>query len=144
MKIKIKRFDLTLPLPEYKTAGAAAFDLVARETVTIEPQQVVLVPLNIAIQLPADHWALLTARSSLFKKKVLLANGVGVGDTDYCGDNDEYKAPLLNFSNEIVTIEKGERIVQMMILSRERVEFEAVEHLDEKDRGGFGSTGFKN
>jgi dUTP pyrophosphatase len=141
MKIKIKRFDATLPLPEYKSERAASFDLYAREQVTIQPGEVILVPLNIAIQLPVNHWALLSARSSLFKKKLLVANGIGVGDEDYCGDQDEYKAPLLNFGQAPVIIEKGERIVQMMILGREQVEFEEVKKLEAPNRGGFGSTG---
>ncbi len=143
MKIQIKRFDKTLPLPEYKTVGAAAFDLVARETTIIEPHQVGLVPLNIAISLPADHWALVSARSSLHKKGVMLANGIGVGDSDFSGDNDEYKAALLNFTDQPVTIERAERIVQMIIMNRKKIELVEVDKLGNPDRGGFGSTGRK-
>lgn len=143
MHIKIKRFDTTLPMPAYKTDGAAAMDLYARENTTIEPGKVVLVPLNVAIELPADHFVLLSARSSLHKKGLVPANGIGIGDADYCGDQDEYKAALLNFSSQPVTIEKGERIVQMLILPREKVEIEEVAKLGHPDRGGFGSTGKK-
>lgn len=143
MKINIKRFDKTLPLPEYKTGGAAAFDLYARKDVTIEPQSVTLVPLNIAIQLPKAHWALLSARSSLHKKGLLLANGIGVGDYDYRGDGDEYMAALLNFSNKPVQVEKGERLVQMIIMHRERADLIEQNKFEESDRGGFGSTGTK-
>ena len=67
IKIKIKRFDTSLPLPEYKSNGAAAMDLVARIDVTIDSHQVGMVPLNVALQLPADHWVMLSARSSLFE-----------------------------------------------------------------------------
>jgi len=141
MKVLIKRFDKSLPLPEYKTAGAAAFDLYARKETTIPAKQVVLVPLNIVLQLPADHWALLSARSSLHKMGLMLANGIGVGDYDYRGDNDEYMAALLNFTDQAVTLKKGERVVQMIIMSRERVEFEEQEYSSTTDRGGFGSTG---
>lgn len=143
MKIKIKRFDTSLPMPEYKTKEAAAFDLYARETVIIEPHSVELVPLNIAIEIPDTHWALVSARSSLHKMGALMANGIGVGDADFCGDNDEYKAPLLNFTAKPITIEKGDRIVQMMILPREKVTIDEVEHLGNDDRGGIGSTGRK-
>ncbi len=143
MKIKLKKFDQSLPTPEYKSSGAAAMDLYARETTMIEPKQVKLVPLNIAIEIPEDHWVLMSARSSLHKKGVIMANGIGVGDTDYCGDQDEYKAALLNFTDEPVTIEKGERIVQIIILQREKVTVEEVEHLGNQNRGGFGSTGQK-
>jgi dUTP pyrophosphatase len=141
LKLKIKRFDATLPLPAYQTAGAAGFDLYSREEVTIPPRQTALVPLNIALELPAGHWALLAARSSLPKRGLMLANGIGVGDEDYCGDQDEYRAFLLNFTDQPVTIPRGERIVQLLIMPSLRAEIEEVEHLTGPDRGGFGSTG---
>lgn len=139
--IKLKRFDNQLPLPEYKSAGATALDLCARETVTIPAHSVGYVPLNIAVEFPEEYWLLLTARSSLHKRGVLLANGVGVGDSDYCGDADEYQAALLNFSNQSVTIERGERIVQMQLMCKIPILLNEVENLGSKNRGGFGSTG---
>jgi dUTP pyrophosphatase len=141
MKVLIKRFDKSLPLPEYKTEGAAAFDLYARKETRIPARKVALVPLNIALQLPQGHWALLSARSSLHKMGLMVANGIGVGDYDYRGDNDEYMAALLNFTDEEVVIKKGDRVVQMIIMSRDRVEFEEKDKFEAKDRGGFGSTG---
>jgi len=143
MKIRIKLFDLELPAPEYKSKKAAALDLYARTTVTIQPGEVGMVPLNVALELPENHWVLMSARSSLHKKGVMMANGIGVGDEDYCGDNDEYRAALLNYTKAPVTIERGERIVQMIVMHREPVELEIVEKLGNKDRGGFGSTGHK-
>lgn len=143
IKVKIKRFDKSLPLPEYKSSGAAAMDLYARETVTIQPHCVGSTPLNIALEIPTDCWVLMSARSSLHKRGVMLANGIGVGDSDFCGDNDEYRAALLNFTNDVVTIERGERICQMKILKRDKVEFEEVKSLGNKNRGGYGSTGRK-
>ena len=142
-KVFFKRFDKELPIPSQATAGAAGIDLYARETVTINPQEVALVPLNVGFKLPQGHWVLLAARSSLHKQGVLLANGIGVGDEDYCGDNDEYKAALLNYRSEPVTITRGERIVQMILMSKVLVELEEVEKLGSKDRGGFGTTGKK-
>jgi dUTP pyrophosphatase len=141
MKIKIKRFDTTLPLPEYKTQGAAAMDLCARETVTIEPQTVGYVPLNIALEVPQDYWVLLSARSSLHKKGLVPANGIGVGDSDYCGDDDEYRAALFNFTQKKVVVERGERVTQIIILPREKIEFTEVKKMSAKNRGGFGTTG---
>lgn len=143
MKVGIKRFDTSLPLPEYKTAGAAAFDVYSREEVSIQPHSVGYAPLNLALQLPEDHWALVAARSSLHKRGLMLANGIGVGDYDYRGDGDEYKAALLNFTDKPVVIEKGERIAQIIILPRTQVEFIEKSTFDTKDRGGFGSTGRK-
>jgi dUTP pyrophosphatase len=139
--LKIKLFDTSLPTPAYQTEGSVAFDLYARVDTVIPARQVVRVPVNIAIELPEAHWAMVAARSSLHKKGLMLANGIGVGDADYCGDNDEYQVALLNFSDQDVTVERGERIAQMLILPYARAEIEVVEHLGNADRGGFGSTG---
>ena len=142
MKLKIKRFDQSLPLPEYKTNRAAALDLYARVEVRIESKKVDYIPLNIALELPKNYWALLAARSSLHKKGLMLANGIGIGDEDYCGDNDEYLAAVFNFTDEAIVVKKGERIVQLMILPREKVKIEEIKKLENQNRGGLGSTGF--
>lgn len=141
IKVDIKRFDLDLPLPEYKSSGAAGIDLYARLSITIAPHQITRVPLNIALGLPPGYFALLTARSSLHKKGLMMANGVGIGDYDYRGDNDEYQAALYNFSNQPVKVQKGERLVQLLILPIERVTWEEKTSLGSNNRGGFGSTG---
>ena len=143
MQIKIKRFDKSLPLPEYKTKGAAAFDLSARETVTIQPGEVALIPLNVAIEIPNGYFILLVNRSSTFKMGITSANGVGIGDSDYCGDNDEYRFAARNYTKEPVTIERGTRCCQMLVLPINQVDIQEVEHLENDDRGGFGSTGNK-
>lgn len=142
-KIKIKLFDKTLPKPEYKTPGAAAVDLYAREQTVVLANSVGYIPLNIALQLPKDHWALISARSSLHKRGLMLANGIGVGDYDYRGPNDEYLAAVFNFTSKDVVIEKAERIVQMIVMHREPVKIEIEADFDTADRGGFGSTGRK-
>jgi dUTP pyrophosphatase len=141
MTLKIKRFDTSFPLPQYQTAGSVALDLSSRSEVVIPAQSVARVPLNIAIQLPEGHWAMLSARSSLHKKGLMLANGVGVGDADFCGDSDEYQAALFNFTQTDVVLPPGERIVQLLILPYAKPELVEVEHLGNADRGGFGSTG---
>ena len=143
MHIQLKRFDQSLPLPKYQTPGSVGLDLAARVATTVPAGQVVRVPLNVALQIPAGHWVMVAARSSLHKRGLMLANGIGVGDQDYCGDNDEYQVPLFNFSGAPVTIEKGERIVQLLILPIEQAVISEVEHFSAPDRGGFGSTGHK-
>lgn len=137
----IKRFDASLPLPEYKSSGAAGLDLIARLDVSIEPQSVGYVPLNIALELPEGYFALLAARSSLHKKGLMLANGVGVGDYDYRGDSDEYIAALYNFSSELVEVKRGDRLVQLLILPTAKVEIVEKSTFESQNRGGFGSTG---
>ena len=142
MKVKIKRFDKNLPLPVYKTAGAAALDLASREEMLIKPGEIAHLPLNIALQVPKDNFVLVAARSSLHKRGLSLVNGIGIGDSDYCGSDDEYHAAVFNFSKETVVIKKGERVAQMIVLKREKVEWEEVKNFSkEKNRGGFGSTG---
>ena len=141
IRVKIKRFDKSLPLPKYQTKGAAALDLYSRQDEVIKPGAVKLVPLNIALQLPPDYWVLMSARSSLYKKGLMLANGIGVGDYDYRGDSDEYQAALFNFTKQEVRIKKGERLVQMIILPRRRVVLKELKFFETQDRGGFGSTG---
>jgi hypothetical protein len=56
MKVRIKRIDKTLPLPEYKTPGAAAMDLYARETIVIPANTTGYVPLNVVVQVPEEYW----------------------------------------------------------------------------------------
>jgi len=143
--LKMKLFDESLPKPEYKSKGAAAIDLYSRKEIKILPKQTACIPLNIALQLPENYWALLSARSSLYKRGLMLANGIGVGDYDYRGPNDEYMAAVYNFTDKQVTIEKAERVVQLIVMYRELVEVSIVESSDfsAPDRGGFGSTGKK-
>lgn len=141
MKVKIKRFDQSLKLPAYKTAGAAAMDLSSRIDMEILPQTVGYVPLNIALQVPDGYFVLLAARSSLHKMGLMMANGIGIGDYDYRGNGDEYQAALFNFSQKPVSIRRGDRLLQMIVLPRERIQLEEEKEFSTEDRGGFGSTG---
>lgn len=141
--LKLKLFDKSLPIPVYKSSGAAAFDLYLRETVSINPHEVVLAPTNVAVEPPKGCFIVLAARSSMHKHGVMLANGIGIGDQDFSGDEDEYKMALLNFTNKKVTIERGERIGQMVVISYVKVKIKVVETMKNPTRGGFGSTGRK-
>jgi dUTP pyrophosphatase len=143
MNIKIKRFDKDLPLPARQTAGAAAFDLTAREVVTIQPGTVGYVPLNVAIETPADHFLLVAARSGTHKKGIMMANGIGIIDPDYSGNDDEIKAAYYNFSAAPVLIEKGERIAQGTFVKISHPEWTETDEMPNKTRGGFGTTGNK-
>lgn len=139
--VYIKLFDKTLPLPQYKTEGAVGIDLYARVETKIAKKSIGYIPLNIALQLPANTWAMLAARSSLHKKGLMLANGIGVGDRDYCGNDDEYMAAVYNFTDQDVLIEKAERVAQLIIMENKKVEFVQLSYFATKNRGGFGSTG---
>ena len=140
MKVKIKRIDKTLPLPEYHTSGAVAFDLVAREGVVIQPHTIARVPANVIIEIPKGYMLLLKDRSSTPKKKGLLAT-VGFIDQDFYGDEDEIQMQFYNFQNVPVTIERGERLGQAAFVRIDQCVWEEVDTMDTKTRGGFGSTG---
>lgn len=141
MKVEIRRFDKEIPLPEYKTSGAAAMDCSAREDATVPARGIGYVPLNIALKSPQGHWVLMAARSSLHKRGLMLANSIGIFDEDYSGDGDEYKAALYNFTDAPVEIKKGERLTQIVFVPHDRVEWNEVETLEGPARGGFGTTG---
>jgi len=141
MKLRIRKIDKDLPLPEYKTAGAAGFDLCARVAVSIPAKSAMRVPLNVVLAPPEGYMVILAARSSLHKKGLMLANGVGIMDHDFCGNDDEYHAALYNFIDAPVSIKRGERIVQGILKKHERAEWEEVDDLQNPTRGGFGTTG---
>ena len=142
MEVTIRRIDTELDLPTYQSAGAVFFDLPARERVRVEPGKVALIPLNIVVKTPPGYFFLLVPRSSTpIKKGLLIPNGIGVIDQDYCGDDDEVKLLVYNFSGEAVTVERGERIAQAGFVAVARAEWREVPRMDEKSRGGFGSTG---
>jgi dUTP pyrophosphatase len=143
MKIKIKRFDKSLPMPSYKSSGAVGLDLCAREEVKILPHTVGYIPLNVAVEIPKDTFLLLAARSSTHKLGLLPVNGIGIGDHDFCGDNDEWKFAAYNFTDTKVIVEKGMRVAQMLVVNAPRLDIEEVDSLLSPDRGGFGSTGLK-
>lgn len=140
MKVKIKRIDKSLPLPEYHTPGAVAFDIVARESVTIEPNSVGRVPGNIIVEIPKGCMLLVKDRSSTPKKKGLLTI-VGFIDQDFCGENDEIQMQFYNFQKIPVTVEHGERLGQAAFVRIEQCEWEEVDSMNSQTRGGFGSTG---
>lgn len=143
MKIPIKRFDKNLPLPEYKTSGAAGFDLSAREAQVIPARSIAHVPLNVAIAPPEGYFVLLTARSSLHKKGLMLANGVGVIDGDYSGNEDEYIAVLYNYTDNEAHVNIGDRLVQGVLVPYVQAEWGEVDDMGNTSRGGFGTTGEK-
>ena len=142
MRVKIKRLDPSFPLPAYHTAESAAFDIASAEEKTIATRAVTLVRTGLIIEAPHGYFLMLSARSSLARKKgLILANGIGIVDRDYSGPKDEIMLSLYNFTGREVKIEKGERLAQGMFFPIERVEWVEVRELRKNSRGGFGSTG---
>ncbi len=144
MILHVKKLREDAVLPVRATEGSAGMDLHALvdAPVTLQPGERAMVPTGLAIALPSPEYvALIFARSGLaVKKGVTLSNCVGVIDSDYRG---ELKIGLINQSKEAYTIEKGERIAQLVIMPVCLPQVVEAENLDETDRGagGFGSTG---
>ncbi len=144
MKIKIVNTSRH-SLPDYATAYAAGMDLRANleQPVVLQPLERYLVPTGIFIQLPVGYEAQIRPRSGLaVKHGISIVNSPGTIDADYRG---EIRVILVNLSNEVFTINDGERICQMVIAQHAHVEWEPVDALDETQRGagGFGHTGKK-
>lgn len=139
--VKIKRVNKKIPLPDYQTPGSVAFDLLSREEVSVLPQEIKYVGLNVCIEIPKGFGILMAPRSSMHKRGLMLANGVAVFDEDFCGDGDEYLAAVYNFTNKKVLVKKGDRLTQGFLFPIFRAKWKEVEKMNKCDRGGFGSTG---
>jgi dUTP pyrophosphatase len=94
------------------------------------------------IAVPEGYFLGIFARSSTpLKRGLMVANGVGVIDADYCGPGDEIKVQLLNFTDATVHVKRGDRLAQGIVLPSPSIEWNEVEDMGEPTRGGFGSTG---
>lgn len=142
MKLPVKRLDPQAQIPEYKTAGAAAFDLAVIETKILAPGEIQFFRTGLVFCIPEGHFMLVASRSSnAVKKGINLANGVGIIDHDFCGENDELRLVVQNITRELVTISAGERVAQGIILPVERAQLVEVESTGAPDRGDYGTTG---
>ena len=142
MKVKIKRLNKEVALPQYHTRESSGFDIASSVDITVAPGQVVKIPTGLVIAAPKGHFLLIAARSSLpLKKGLAMANGIGVVDPDYAGPNDEIHIILHNFTDAPVEVKKGERLAQGIFLPVEQAQWEEVDELRPVDRGGMGSTG---
>ena len=141
MQIKIKRIDKTLPLPKYETAGSVGFDLICRASAEIPPQSIVLIPANVIVETPPGYMLMVCLRSSTPRKLgLMMPQGVGIVDNDYCGEEDELKIQVYNFTDEVVKVERGSRIAQGIFVRVGTAEWNEVEQMTAASRGGFGST----
>ena len=149
MKKNVKiRMTRGMPLPMYATPGSAALDLRAAldegSVLTLQPGERAVVPTGVQIAPEeSDTVAIVAARSGLaIRHGITLSNGIGVIDSDYRG---EICVGLVNHGQESFTIERSDRIAQLMFLPVYAAALLPTEDLDATDRGtgGFGSTGVK-
>lgn len=144
LKILDSRVGDSIPFPEYATDGSAGLDLrVCLDTaLELAPMQTVLLPTGIAIYIADPKLAaVILPRSGLgHKNGIVLGNLVGLIDSDYQG---ELKISCWNRSQEVFTINPGERIAQLVFVPVVQAAFEVVTDFIETDRGqgGFGSSG---
>lgn len=134
-----------LDLPAYETAGSAGMDVRAAvpegEPVTLAPGARAMVPTGLTVAIPEGYEIQVRPRSGLAAKHGLTClNTPGTIDSDYRG---EIKVILINLGAEAFTIQRGERIAQLVLAPVTRLAWSQVETLDETARGtgGFGSTG---
>lgn len=125
----------------YATAGSVGFDLLCREDTEVEPRKLGRIPANLIVRTPPGYMLMLTMRSSTARRKgLLIPNGVGIIDQDYCGEGDELMVSVYNFRDEAVSVRRGERIAQGIFVPIMRVTWNEVDDVGQ-GRGGFGSTG---
>lgn len=145
LHVPIVRLDPDLPPPSYAHQGDAGADLRARESVTLAPGGGrALVPTGVAVALPAGTAGFIQPRSGLaLKHGVTCLNTPGLID---CGYRDELKVLLVNTDpTEAFTVERGDRIAQLVVQRVEHADFVEVADLGDSARGtgGFGSTGHR-
>lgn len=142
VNVSIKRLDPAVELPTYAYEGDAGLDLRANESATLAPFERKLISTGIAIALPDGYAGFVQPRSGMALKRGLsIVNTPGLIDAHYRG---ELKVILINLdAHETVSIERGERIAQLVIQQVPQVRLTEVDELDETDRGagGFGSSG---
>lgn len=140
-QIKIKYFTDKIEKLDYIEGKSDWIDLRAAEDVVLEKGDYKLIPLGVAMELPRGYEAHVVPRSSTYKNfGIIQANHMGVIDSSYCGDNDMWYVPVIAMRD--TEIKTNDRICQFRIVENQpEIQFQQVEHLTGKDRGGFGSTG---
>lgn len=132
-------------MPHYATPLSAGMDVRAavEEPVVIPPHARTLIPTGLRVALPEGYELQMRPRSGLaLKKGITLLNSPGTIDADYRG---EIGVILINHSDEPFTVQRGDRIAQMVLARYEKIEWQPVDSLEASDRGdgGFGHSGVK-
>ena len=143
VKVFIKKLNSSVKLPSYKTIGASGMDLMAyvEKSINLEPGKSCLVPTGLSVAFPKEYEIQIRPRSGLAaKNNISVLNTPGTIDSDYRG---ELKIILFNHGKENFTINKNDRIAQMVLTPIIKMELEETTELPESIRGegGFGSTG---
>lgn len=140
MIVKVKKNNPEATLPTYGTVGAGCFDLYSCDNITLVQDSSCVFDTGLSFEIPEGYVMLIYLRSSMGKRGLSLNGSVGVIDSDYRGN---VFVPVTLKKRTVMTISKGDRIAQAMIVPFPKVEFVEVDALTETERGsgGFGSTG---
>lgn len=129
-------------IPEYKTCGSVGADCFARikEDIILYPNARAKIPLGFAVEIPEGYEMQIRGRSGLSVKGIECS--LGTIDNDYRG---EVCAILSNKGRELFEIKNGDRIVQAIVASVEKIDFDKIDVLGDTERNlnGFGSTGIR-
>ncbi len=141
MNIKIKYFSDKIEKLRYIGGKSDWIDLRCAEEISLKKGEFKLIPLGIGMKLPKGYEAHVVPRSSTFKNfGIIQTNHMGVIDYTYSGDNDQWFMPV--YAVRDTEIHVNDRVCQFRVMENQpAIEFDEVDHLDETDRGGFGSTG---
>ncbi len=142
-KIRIKYLNENLEKLAYIGGKSDWIDLRAAQNIRLRAGEFALIPLGVAMELPAGYEAHIVPRSSTFKNfGIIQTNHMGVIDETYCGDKDQWFFPA--YALRDTEIREGDRICQFRIMEHQpTIEFEETDRLGHENRGGFGSTGRK-
>lgn len=126
------------PLP---TKNGEWYDLATPKQVMCHAGEFMIIDFMISVKAPEGYHPVLASRSSTpLKWGLIIANGFGLIEHNYCGDNDHLG--LVAYATRDVIIPAGTRLAQFTIVRQsEPIDFEQVETMGESDRGGYGSTG---
>jgi len=159
MQLKVKLSD-GAPLPKHAKPGDAGLDLTTRETVELAPGETKMVGTGVSVEIPEGYFGMVVPRSGLGSRGVTLSNAVGIIDSGYRGEikaplhnnkpvvnwerpyDASYNAVLAGLTNSM-TVKRGERVCQLIVVPYQSVECVEVDALEESARGasGFGSSG---
>jgi len=135
---KLSPYDAVAPVQA--TPGSSAYDLVATSAHFDKRTQIITIGFGLALELPENYSCLLLARSSISKRGLVLANGVGLIDSDYRG---ELMAKFHAVTDDFYSYQVSHTCAQLLFLPIPKIQLMEVEHLSDTERGsgGFGSTG---
>ena len=143
MEIKVHYLSEEIEELRYIDGKSDWIDLRSARNISLKKGEFCLIPLGIAVELPAGYEAHIVPRSSTFKNFVITqTNSMGIIDESYCGDEDWWFWPALAMRDTV--IHKNDRVCQFRIMEHQPAfSFVETDRLAGKDRGGFGSTGIR-